>query len=385
MSSLTFKFNAIPNEFFTDEFLEDPIMMKFIRWIYKNISSVSRIGRMNGRNIPLEPFEFIFGRETSAEKAGISPMNARTRANQLKSMGYIEKVTSKSTSTFTVYRLMTESFEQNGNQHSNQVTNQHSNQHSNHNIEPRTKNLKRNKEINKENFPSSSNESNPSSETNDAGYSSMEGESSIPAESTSHETSDNARYALSVNDLQKNIINNSSKKVKRRHNVETTNEEHEDLIKFVEEKKSYTEKGKGLEFIELCYDELSEWKERPARTKVQLKQCAAKCIKKWVASAVKKSILEDEEIKAREKRLKLYSPNASGVSSQNKIEDNIVEIIESRKAFANKFRIENWDKFRIEMRPETKPEFLLVGNDKLYYKDKQWDQLFPHLMKKAIA
>src|SRR5690349_500296 len=112
MSKIEYRFRAIPDEFLTDEFIDDPIMMRFIRWIFQRVShEPSSIPlKKYGKNIELDPYEFIFGRDKCAIEAKISPKQVQIRMDQLKGLGYLQKVVSKTVSTFTVYKLVTDSF-----------------------------------------------------------------------------------------------------------------------------------------------------------------------------------------------------------------------------------------------------------------------------------
>lgn len=153
MSKIPFKFRPIPDEFLIDEFIDDPIMMRFIRWMMRKISSDPQKVFINGRNIQLMPFEFIFGREACSEQAGISPKQARGRLGQLIGQHFIQKVASKSASTFTVYSLVAESFSKNDGQQKGQQKGQHLGQHLGHNQD--LKDLRSKKDLHHPN-PSSS-------------------------------------------------------------------------------------------------------------------------------------------------------------------------------------------------------------------------------------
>jgi hypothetical protein len=53
----------------------------------------------------------MYGRETFSQEAGISECNARTRMKHLINLGYVEKITKKSTIKYSVYRLVKEAYE----------------------------------------------------------------------------------------------------------------------------------------------------------------------------------------------------------------------------------------------------------------------------------
>lgn len=133
MSKIPYKFRPIPDEFLTNDFLEDPLMMKFIRWIMQRVSpDATRLAlKEGGKQLDLDPFEFKYGKESCSQEAGISEQSLVTRKNQLIGLGFIQKSTSKSTSKYSVYKLLTGSFHQIANQQINTQTNQQPNQQPN--------------------------------------------------------------------------------------------------------------------------------------------------------------------------------------------------------------------------------------------------------------
>lgn len=145
MSKLPYVFLAIPHEFLTEDFLKDPIMMRFVVWMFKRISPNPSLVPLKGmgRQLLLDPFEFMFGRETCALAAGISLKNAYTRLKQLIGLGYVKKVDSKGTSTFSVYCLETRALRQSVNgQQNEQQLGQQTGQQTGHNLEAQIPDLK---------------------------------------------------------------------------------------------------------------------------------------------------------------------------------------------------------------------------------------------------
>ena len=119
MTNIPYIFRAIPPEFLTDDFIEDPAMMRFIRHLFSEISPLPQQKTIKERKLvlELEPFEFIFGREKWAEKTGLSPKMIQNRMGQLVALNFCIKVSTKTVSTFTVYKLNTEAFAKNKGQH----------------------------------------------------------------------------------------------------------------------------------------------------------------------------------------------------------------------------------------------------------------------------
>ena len=149
MSKLPYAFLAIPHEFLTEDFLRDPVMMRFIVWMIKRISPHPSLVPLKGKGkqLLLEPFEFMFGRETCALAAGMSLKNVYTRLKQLTGLGYLKKVDSKGSSTYSVYVLEVKTLRQSVNgQQNEQHLGQQIGQQTGHNLETKNKDLRKKKE-----------------------------------------------------------------------------------------------------------------------------------------------------------------------------------------------------------------------------------------------
>ena len=149
MSKLPYSFLAIPHEFLTEDFLRDPVMMRFIVWMIKRISPDPTLVPLKGKGqqLLLEPFEFMFGREKCAIAAGMSLKNVYTRLKQLTGLGYLKKVDSKSSSTYSVFALEVKTLRQNVNGQENELhLGQQIGQRTGHNLETKNKDLRKKKE-----------------------------------------------------------------------------------------------------------------------------------------------------------------------------------------------------------------------------------------------
>ncbi len=144
MSKIPYVFLAIPHEFLTEDFLKDPVMIRFVVWMIKRISPNSSLVPLKGmsKQLLLDPFEFMFGREACALSAGISLKNARTRLKQLIGLGYVKKVAGKGASTYSVYSLQTSAFRQNSGQQKELQLEQKIGQQIGHNQEAQISNSK---------------------------------------------------------------------------------------------------------------------------------------------------------------------------------------------------------------------------------------------------
>jgi len=141
---IPYRFMPMPHELFTEDFINDPIMIRFVVCMMKRISPYSKSVPLKNRHkhLFLASFEFMFGREKFALDAGISPKNAYTRLKQLMGLGYVEEVITKKDSNYSVYRLVTEAFHQIGGQHKGQLVGQKSDQLNEHKQETKTQKKK---------------------------------------------------------------------------------------------------------------------------------------------------------------------------------------------------------------------------------------------------
>jgi hypothetical protein len=71
---IPYRFTPMPHELLTEDFLKDPIMIRFVVCMMRRISLYPKSIPLKNRSkqLNLEPYEFMFGREKFAEDAGIS-------------------------------------------------------------------------------------------------------------------------------------------------------------------------------------------------------------------------------------------------------------------------------------------------------------------------
>jgi hypothetical protein len=117
MSEIPYFFHALPEEFLTNEFLEDAHMMKLIRYImrrikYEDHEEILHVNRQH-KKVKLYAFEWVYGRERCAIECDSTPDIIRARITQLLALQFIEFIPSSSTSTYSVYRLVKTSFRKN--------------------------------------------------------------------------------------------------------------------------------------------------------------------------------------------------------------------------------------------------------------------------------
>jgi len=116
MSKVEFTFSTFPHYFQKHGWLDpkpDGSHMKMailLLWIFNRCSSETRKVYHDHKEIELGPYEFIFGRAKCAEQTGLGEREVRSRLFWMLEAKIIEKATSKSTSKFTVYKILTEAF-----------------------------------------------------------------------------------------------------------------------------------------------------------------------------------------------------------------------------------------------------------------------------------
>lgn len=112
MSKIPYRFIPIPQYFDECGLLDDPKTEKLIRFLFRRTRTEGHFVFIEGREIYLEPFEFIFGRDSVSLKVGITGKACWTRMEQLKESKLISTVDSKRNSKYTVYKWLTENFDE---------------------------------------------------------------------------------------------------------------------------------------------------------------------------------------------------------------------------------------------------------------------------------
>lgn len=119
MSKIPFSFTAFPDYFFTSGWIsfDDPEKlckrMKFLYWSFKKCSTTTKRIPFDGKMITLEPYQFIYGRSTSAKEAGMTEEQLRHQLKCHENANFIKKAPSSTPRRFTIYTWVTESFVEN--------------------------------------------------------------------------------------------------------------------------------------------------------------------------------------------------------------------------------------------------------------------------------
>ncbi len=135
----------IPRYFREHGFLKNPKMCAFLMWAFARCNYEKRTIYHVHSIVELDPFEFVFGRKACSEETGLTEMEVRGILHQLDGTKYLkilEKITSKTTNKFTVYRWSTDVFSINDNQQNNQQTTSRQ-PADNHKLEYKNKRIKK--------------------------------------------------------------------------------------------------------------------------------------------------------------------------------------------------------------------------------------------------
>lgn len=155
MSDIPFTFTAIPNFLIDSGWTDDPKNWKLIRTLFRRCRKDGHVEFVEGRQVFLEPFEFIYGREKTSLACGLTENETRKRIGKIVTIGLAVKITSKSTSNYTVYRWVTEAFDEKWHQQNHQQKNQQKHQQkAGKSTSSRTTNKKEKEEIEKEEIDS---------------------------------------------------------------------------------------------------------------------------------------------------------------------------------------------------------------------------------------
>jgi hypothetical protein len=117
---INYPFTPIPNYFHDHGWFKDVNCLIFVNWAFHRCSTISRKIFHDHKEVSLDPFEFISGRDICSLESGLSHQQIRTQLLHLVEAGIIEKSTSKSTNKFSVYKWITTRFSENINQQINQ-------------------------------------------------------------------------------------------------------------------------------------------------------------------------------------------------------------------------------------------------------------------------
>lgn len=118
MSKIPFSFTIIPdyfekNGYFTPKKDKSHFKMAiFLMWSFSKCKSYSTKIVFDGKEIDLQPFEFICGRNACSKETGLSPKEIRTIISNLKENSILLTTANSSANRFTCYKWAKECFSQ---------------------------------------------------------------------------------------------------------------------------------------------------------------------------------------------------------------------------------------------------------------------------------
>lgn len=111
MSKIPFPFIfPIPTYFKYKGYLRNPKNVSFLCWSFFRCSHSTRTIFMYSSQLILEPFEFVFGRDSCSSDTNLTPMEIRIQLRRWIALELLSKVKNKSNSRYTVYKWMTDRF-----------------------------------------------------------------------------------------------------------------------------------------------------------------------------------------------------------------------------------------------------------------------------------
>lgn len=121
MAEIPYFFDTpIPKYFRENGWFECEHMFKFVHWAFAKCQTISHKKVMQGRELLLQPYEFIAGRLTSPKECFLTENIFRNQLLKLEKAGLLKKTTNSLTNKYSCYVWLTEAFSKNNNQQNNQ-------------------------------------------------------------------------------------------------------------------------------------------------------------------------------------------------------------------------------------------------------------------------
>lgn len=121
MSKIPYNFETpVPRYFRDNGWFESEHMFKYVTWAFSRCQTISHKIFICGREITLQPYEFISGRLSSPKECFLTENILRNQQKLLCEGGLLKKSTNSLTNQFTAYIWLTECFIEHDNQRNNQ-------------------------------------------------------------------------------------------------------------------------------------------------------------------------------------------------------------------------------------------------------------------------
>lgn len=116
MSKIPYFFETpVPTFFKENGWFKSENSWKFISWAFSKCSREKRTIVLDGKQITLEPFEFVTGRYKSSIECFMTESSFRNQLNAMSKAGFLKKTTNSTTNRFTCYVWIIQSLTNNNN------------------------------------------------------------------------------------------------------------------------------------------------------------------------------------------------------------------------------------------------------------------------------
>ena len=113
MSNIPYYFDTpVPSDFRKNGWFKSDNTLKFVTWAFSRCSSSTHEIYFDGKNILLQPFQFIFGCYKCSLETNMSEDEVRTQVKNMKMAGYLKKAPNKTPKRFTIFEWTTTAFTQ---------------------------------------------------------------------------------------------------------------------------------------------------------------------------------------------------------------------------------------------------------------------------------
>jgi hypothetical protein len=123
-NKIPYNFTGIPNFLIESGWVKDHKTLALFLHLFYRIRYEPHIEFIEGKEVVLDAFEFVFGRDSVSQEVGLTSREIRTRIKQITTSKMAIKVTSKTTSKYTVYRWVKEHFMKKVDQQNDQQSDQ---------------------------------------------------------------------------------------------------------------------------------------------------------------------------------------------------------------------------------------------------------------------
>jgi hypothetical protein len=113
MSKITYIFDTpVPSYFRSNGYFKCPKNRAFVTWAFSICSTEPKIITVNSKQILLDPFQFVSGRDSSTDHTGLTVRQTQTQIDRWIKLGLLRRVQEKCTIRYSVFEWMIHKFPQ---------------------------------------------------------------------------------------------------------------------------------------------------------------------------------------------------------------------------------------------------------------------------------